>query len=549
MNRTSQSSARNGARLSLEEDGKDDEKDDEDGRWQTSSAFSKNKKSTRTTAISTSSTWTGSEPFLVGLSPSYWAHVPLNIIDVINLKLVNGINCLQSTKRRGKRKRTSASLSSITLSPEEETNNSVGNVDDDDVGCDDNDVEKETFIPVSKCTLVGVIVSAEVRSDGSKLYVLDDGTGLMDCVDWSSSIPTSYDNRSQNIFQLPSLFSIDPVEDEQNLQRNRRSLFEIGDLVQVLGKINCLHREESATTRTTIIVREIKVTMMDKLEYPSTGICSSYDPQTNHWIQACNFLRSIDKSPEKYTPQGILESCGPDIASQVAERRYLPSADDTIGAWRVFGISCHCKLSYMDELLYCHCQAKVESLDPHFAFRDTLLHELLRMQQKKTKKLVFTYQEIKTNEKLQRLAVQQVSKNQVGPTAVSNPKMTTAGTTTTTLNGRQQRQKTVAPLVDRTFRNTFRALRHDGIIYLMDADSDNYLLITRGKVLEPFVRRQQYEQRANKKPSASSEEKKDESSLHSKKRRNRVFFCLDDEPYLSKVHLERLAYINASLGC
>ncbi|KAL3935446.1 MAG: hypothetical protein SGARI_002971 [Bacillariaceae sp.] len=45
-------------------------------------------------------------------------------------------------------------------------------------------------------------------------------------------------------------------------------------------------------------------------------------------------------------------------------------------------------------------------------------------------------------------------------------------------------------MVDRLWIETFRSLRKDGIVHLMNVNTDEYLLITRAHVLEPFVRAQ-----------------------------------------------------------
>ena len=89
-----------------------------------------------------------------------------------------------------------------------------------------NGGSKEIYVPISKCSLVGAIVSAEIRSDGSRLYVLDDGTGLMDCVDWSCSYTTIHGNRLQNnIFQIPSLFSLNVSKINQQHQHQEKHFY------------------------------------------------------------------------------------------------------------------------------------------------------------------------------------------------------------------------------------------------------------------------------------------------------------------------------------
>ena len=150
----------------------------------------------------------------------------------------------------------------------------------------------------------------------------------------------------------------------------------------------------------------------------------------------------------------------------------------------------------MQSLLYCHCQARLEPLDADFKFRDGMLNTLLAMQSRNEKKLVFTYKQIKRDEGLKALAAKQVSGAR---SDVS---------------------------VERLFLNTFRALRLDGIIFLLDDRTDHYLLITRERVLEPFIR---------------EELRKEQPS------RSKNFVNIQAVPYLSSVHRERLLYIKRCL--
>ena len=103
--------------------------------------------------------------FIAGISPQYWAHVRMSVIDVLTLELKDGINWMPSPPSEG------AYVS-----------------------------------PVSKCLLVGYIVYAAERRDGSMVYVLDDGTGLLDCVHWPSD--------TQDMYQLPPLEEV--IGDDNN---------------------------------------------------------------------------------------------------------------------------------------------------------------------------------------------------------------------------------------------------------------------------------------------------------------------------------------------
>jgi len=379
--------------------------------------------------------YSGAENAIVGISPQYWSHIPLQIADIFSLELVNGINCIRA-----------------------------------------ND---GSFVPVSKCVLVGVVVNVAPRSDASVMYVLDDGTGLVDCLQWSSDV--------DDVYYLPSLLEKDAQAKEQ---------LRVGDLVRVFAKIQCL--SATSTDQKPCIIRELQASVIEHVETPSFG--RSLDAEARHWMACIEFQKSVSNTPSEHNAIGCLQRLGPDIKSQVMERQHLPAADDTKGAWRVFGTSCRCSekknLGYMQSLLYCHCQARLEPLDADFKFRDGMLNTLLAMQSRNEKKLVFTYKQIKRDEGLKALAAKQVSGAR---SDVS---------------------------VERLFLNTFRALRLDGIIFLLDDRTDHYLLITRERVLEPFIR---------------EELRKEQPS------RSKNFVNIQAVPYLSSVHRERLLYIKRCL--
>jgi hypothetical protein len=312
--------------------------------------------------------------------------------------------------------------------------------------------------------------------------VLDDGTGLVDCVHWSTS------DQQHDIYYLPNLES-----DVKEVQVQDRLV--VGDLVRVFGKLECLARDVSVTCdldednngRKQKWIGEIQAAIIEPLQDDVVLA------EANHW-----------KRCQAATPKSIqywLDLLGPQIQAQVHQKANLPAANDTLGQRRVFGTSCQCVVSYKESLLYCHCQATLEPLDPHLKFRDSLLELLLVFQERNTEMLVFPYKDIKTDPQLRETAFEVAL---------------TAG-------------KGTKDMVDQLFRNTFRALRKDGILYLVNSHTDDYLLITRDKVLEPFVRNQMTIQKDNE---------------NGKNKRN--FVCLNDAPcYISKVaHMERLRYVH-----
>lgn len=313
--------------------------------------------------------YSGAEPFVAGLAPTYWAHVPLFVADLQALSTVNGLHCLRRNQQ---------------------------------------------FIPLSKCCLTGIIVAVERRSNGSVLYVIDDGTGWIDCLQWMDS----------NVYVLPPLVpsSVDTTR-----------VHKVGDVVQVFGRIECL-------SLTKPVCREVHVSQMQLVN-------DHANLESRHWQRVCEM--------PLHNANHVLERLGDDIQRQVADKVDLPCADDSLGAWRLFGTNCRCVSVHKEALLYCRCQATEESLDPQLTYREALLERLLEQEaalEQAHEPLRFQY----------RAAVQSLV--QVAQQLVSQ-----------------------AHLTQRLALGTFRALRQDGIVYLVDANSDTYLLVSRARVLEPYV--------------------------------------------------------------
>lgn len=355
---------------------------------------------------------TGAEHFLIGLSPQYWAHTPMLVEQFHRLALVDGIDCILTTKQMP-----------FNLK----------------------------FVPVSKCTLVGMIVNVERKANGSILYVLDDGTGMVDCLQWT-------DNEQ---YRLPSLRSNNEY---------RSNHLTVGQLARVLGRIKVLAignvREiislPGKTWEIRDATREVHVNAMEAIDnLQHRGMDSG--PESLHWLKCmdfhkqCEHCKSIDGADQIIrNGTDVLRLLGPSIGKDVLARMNLPSTDDAIGAWKVFGTNCQCNLAYKESLLYCHCQATLEPLDPHFIFRDAILMKLLEDEAKSENNCIFLYRTILNDSSLETVASRILSKDEAG-------------------NRR------------RLFVNTFAALRKDGLIHLINTETDHYLLISREKVLEPYL--------------------------------------------------------------
>lgn len=360
----------------------------------------------------------GSEHFLVGLSTSYWSNIPMSIFNIVHqMKIVSGVNCI---------------------------------------------LQESQFFPVSKCIIAGMIVSAEANAKDKISYILDDGTGWVDCLAWQEN--------PENIYSLPSIAGFHGATE--------KSKFCVGDRVRVFGNISCVNvsdtSQELDVNGTLLEVRncihEIRVTFMERLSSSETA--NDLDWEANHWIKAIRATKPATGGNNRglKNANNTLEWLGPKIIKDVKNRENFPSASDSRGAWKVFGVACKCKLPYQHVLLYCHCTATTEALDSNFAFRDALLGYLLEMekehhksqQQKKKPQLDFRFQyrAIVRHQELCKMAKQVVS-------SADKPGLD-------------------ASIL---FQNTFRALRDDGVLCLLDEESDTYLLLSRKSVLEPYIRR------------------------------------------------------------
>lgn len=425
---------------------------------------------------------TGAEHFLVGVSPQYWSHAAMSIRCLHELGLVNGIDCLVV-------RRTNAGGSS-KKAPHDAIN---GTSTREASGANDSERKRNEldlrFIPVSKCELLGVIVYADCKSNGSCLYILDDGTGLVDCIAW-------VDN---------STYSLPPLVPTNDFRQT--DVFRVGDMVQVLGKIKCVSigrvrdmvKSGGRTSEIRDCVREVQITSIVPLARLGGKQSTSVNAQSNHWLRCLQFqrrallgtdvaadtrseqneanqLQYLTQSNKRSEPilngAGVLSLLGPRIASAAVQGADIPTSDDAHAAWRLFGAGCRCNLPYKDSLLYCHCIATVVLLDPLLKFRDTLLELLLEMERNVSRpatrapsmedcQLHFQYKSVVCNEQLQKAATQIVT---------DDTKMKVS--------------------IDQLFRKTFGALRKDGIVSLLNDKTDTYLLVSRSRVIEPYLAKQ-----------------------------------------------------------
>jgi hypothetical protein len=408
--------------------------------------------------------YTGAETFLVGISPTFWAHVPMLIRQVQqDLQLIDGVHCLLVMPYHHHPTTTSESAAAAAAV-----------------------VPK--VIPITKCKLLGCIVYAEYKASGCIIYVIDDGTGLVDCLYWDNNEGNDYDG-------LPSLTG-----------RSDSRMLQPGVMVAVMGRIQCVAVDEMAETtvhvqaaggikscRIRAAVREIHASSVEPITtFTSRATPFSMDHESRHWQDCIRIQQQLvyaaattpfptSSSGAMLNALDVLQVLGPDISAQVVDQTNLPAADDTVGAWRLFGTHCKCLNTVVKrDLLYCHCIATPDKMDPEFRYRDRLLEKLLQaeLQQQQQPQsdsdeqgtyehnhhFCFQYRMIISDDELNQIAAEQIRKS------------TNVGSS-------------YPGQVQQLVRNIFRALRKDGILHLLDAESDTYLLLSRQGVLEPYIRR------------------------------------------------------------
>ena len=357
---------------------------------------------------------------IIALSSAYHEYIPLTIHNLHSLVLLSGIDCLLTNLPEG------------------------------------ND-ESVHVLPVSKTTIVGTIVYCQYKSNCSMSLVIDDGTDLCDCTGW--------------------------------IQEDDMDKYCVGNLVKIQGFIKILSLKEKE--------KSIKVaekfyeawSCIRELQIHSINIIMDKNEEILHWLQCMQFRKSIgmkmdiddildcnndddddDEQQMMNTPvlngfetfnllpethqQQILASRG------FEELDVLPNEIDRM-LRKYFGRDCRCIVSYKDDLLYCHCMASKEPLDPEFKFRDALLEKLIQMEhafvhRNNASRLEFLYQIVVDDQELRSISSEVV-----------------ASTAYPEINQR------------RLYTNTFKMLRKDGVLCLVNIQKDIYVLLSKNRVLIP----------------------------------------------------------------
>ena len=435
---------------------------------------------------------------VIGLSPQYWAYTPLLIGDLVGLPLINGVDCF-----------VAPSVSTASTNDNED-------LCDTDVGCEDQnhevhiaedneDEEPQTkrpkgsddtswnILPLSRVLLRGIATAIDKRPNGCTLIVLDDGTGSIDCRHWDES-------QSGNVaFNLPALL---PDHEAASALRN----FAVGDSLEVMGKIKALTAGHISDRYKHLsnghsgppfevrfgCVREVHATSVCLIGKGETRDANQWNGEIVHWLKCMEFSRkcnSMNVTNCIRNGKGVLPLLGKTIASSILGNKSISDFSnlDQAGSSNILNRKC-CQTPYRfrSAFFYCHCEATLEALDPNLQYRDALLNRLLDMEgqlQRCTDSLytsatedcmdlygapsdstlpplLFNFESLYKDKELTAVASEIVASTNL-PEANAQ----------------------------RLVRKTFAGLTNDGILSLFDPKDDLYLLITRTRVIEPFLKR------------------------------------------------------------
>ena len=367
----------------------------------------------------------------IGLSPQYWTYTPLLIGDVNNLLLIDGVDCMVMASSGGQTK----------------------------------------VLPVQNVLIFGVITSIVKRANHNTSIVLDDGTGAIDVAYWDDD---SQESPQGSAFDLP------PILPEHQRLKRRKSGFRVGDSIEVMGKIKTLTAGEPAPqlgvgaarcncTR-EVVVKSICIATTDR-----------WNAESLRWLTALQFAKQADIR----AGGDVLSLCGDKIQSSVVMDGEMLVDRDFVVNRRC----CQTPRRLREAFYYCHCEAKLEPLDPALFFRDALIDLLLEMEsrgsdascksatedcldllglsesdQTTEPPLLFRYETVNKNEELSKIARDLVLSQHSTP------------------------EDHVEANVQRLFRRTFTALATNGLLCLFNQEEDIYLAMSRSRVVEPYLR-------------------------------------------------------------
>lgn len=125
--------------------------------------------------------------------------------------------------------------------------------------------------PISKATIVGFVVKVERKGDFVK-YTIDDGTNVIDCIEWTINIP----EYAQELIEL---------------RKQKKRDIDLGMLVRAKGKLKHKWHEDTIVSRKPI-TRELTLFSIGRLNDPNLEML--------HWLQVSKLFDVNYSKPFDY---------------------------------------------------------------------------------------------------------------------------------------------------------------------------------------------------------------------------------------------------------
>ena len=205
-----------------------------------------------------------------------------------------------------------------------------------------------------------------MRPNGCILLVLDDGTGSIDVRYWDI-------DDSNNGWH----------HDLEGPQQHQKKPLSIGDYCEVLGRIKTM----TAGTKYSCNCLGNDVRFGCIREIHASSVCTmnrNHSTNTNgeilHWVKCLNFTRDVQDNKVK-SEQQKLTSLGDSITKSMMNSESVQCFESESWSNNFIERKC-CQTSqlFRKAMLYCHCEATLETLDSSFTHRDALLQHLLDME-------------------------------------------------------------------------------------------------------------------------------------------------------------------------
>mmetsp|Transcript_17819 Transcript_17819/g.37203 ORF Transcript_17819/g.37203 Transcript_17819/m.37203 type:complete len:506 (-) Transcript_17819:33-1550(-) len=444
---------------------------------------------------------------LIGLSPQYWSYTPMLIGDLIGLPLINGVDCFISPRLDNGSEsggseffQDSAAISSLSDDSREKTSASssfLASYDINEQKHRNGQISGSTWniIPVSRVLLRGTATVIDRRPNGNTLIVVDDGTGCIDCLYREDFFGGKNAYITAFFAEHEQLENSGDANHRKNFYFGQR--FTIGDSLEVMGEIKTLTAGNVAdgtlcegleTCNDSLevrfgCIREVHVTSVCNADFGTSRTTKHRNGDMVHWLKCTEFSREMANNIRN--GKDVLTLLGNQISKSILNNSdfcaYTYLKANTILNRKC----CQTPRRFRKALFYCHCEGTLETMDPKFQFRDALLHHLLDMEKRLKSPedspyrsvtedamdlfgaklesclppLIFKFESILRDEDLSSLSLNLVSQT-------SNPDANAL----------------------RLLRKTIAAVTKDGILSLYDHEKDLYLLVSRTRVIEPYLR-------------------------------------------------------------